>query len=188
MDGRKFVQHVMDAFAQQAAGTAPAHAANLVASASRPQCFDHAVMNLPASATEFLDAFRGILWHVRDTMSPEQLPMIHCYCFSKAEDLAKDGVRLCEEGLGGPLDAPYSVHEVRDVAPKKRMLCVSFRLPARIAFMSREEVAQMASTTAPTGDISDGASKGTASSDEKNADTIDASARPTKRTRLDTDS
>jgi hypothetical protein len=52
----------------------------------RPR-IDHFVMNLPESAIDFLDAFRGFL-------SPENIgidameiydvmPMIHCYCFTR---------------------------------------------------------------------------------------------------------
>ena len=48
---------------------------------------------------------------------------------------ASDAVRLCEAGLGGPINPSHcEVHEVRDVAPRKRMLCVSFVLPPEIAF------------------------------------------------------
>lgn len=40
--------------------------------------FHHAVMNLPASATEFLDAFRGA---IRRESWEGPLPLVHCYTF-----------------------------------------------------------------------------------------------------------
>lgn len=44
------------------------------------------------------------------------------------------GVReRVEAALGGPLDGEPKIHLVREVAPNKRMLCVSFELPAAIA-------------------------------------------------------
>lgn len=83
--------------------------------------FDHAIMNLPASAPEFLDAFRGFKGNT--------LPKIHVYCFTgKDYDAKKAAVARCEKALGCNL-SNASVHLVRDVAPKKNMLCVSFTLP-----------------------------------------------------------
>lgn len=49
-----------------------------------PVLFDHAVMNLPASAIEFVDAFRGAfnagVWEGRP------LPLVHCYTFRTASE------------------------------------------------------------------------------------------------------
>merc|ERR1712100_325992 len=60
------------------------------------------------------------------------MPWIHCYGFSAAEDPKKDYLRMVEESIGCPLpDA--QVKEVRDVSPHKRMILASFPLPLSVA-------------------------------------------------------
>ncbi|KIM88837.1 hypothetical protein PILCRDRAFT_813821 [Piloderma croceum F 1598] len=106
----------------------------------RPR-IDHFVMNLPDSAINFLDAFRGI-------MSPASLgrdvsaiynvmPMVHCYCFTRELEYDKAEVDIrkrVEEQLGYPLVDEVDIHMVRSVAPFKDMYCISFRLPRIVAF------------------------------------------------------
>ena len=54
----------------------------------------HFVMNLPDSAIQFLDAFRGILIddqrNLRETYD-DQMPIIHCHCFTRELELEKAG-------------------------------------------------------------------------------------------------
>ncbi|KAG0053167.1 tRNA(m(1)G37)methyltransferase [Gryganskiella cystojenkinii] len=106
---------------------------------NRLKTFDHFVMNLPATAIEFLDAFRG-LFKGREEQIPEpkvQLPMIHCHCFSKSEEPEVDVRERVEAVMGGKLELDsVKLHWVRKVAPNKNMYCISFRLPAEIAFAS----------------------------------------------------
>ena len=118
----------------------------------------HFVMNLPDSAIQFLDAFRGILIdnqrNLRETYH-DQMPMIHCHCFTRELELdaayqdiqkvrhfmLRFTVNLnlnqrVEDKLGHALMAEVSLHHVRSVAPTKEMYCISFRLPKAVAFES----------------------------------------------------
>jgi len=72
--------------------------------------------------------------------------MVHVHCFStKAEDnitATKDVCERVSEKLGvqmkaGDGEGEVRVYDVRDVAPKKRMFCASFRLPKEVAFRER---------------------------------------------------
>jgi tRNA (guanine37-N1)-methyltransferase len=98
--------------------------------------FQHAIMNLPASAPEFLDAFQGY--------SGKTLPRVHVHCFGTKEDDADDqAIQRCADALGCPLDPKENdviVRIVRDVAPNKNMLCVSFNLPEQVSLLPRMDL------------------------------------------------
>ncbi|RHY32561.1 hypothetical protein DYB32_002433 [Aphanomyces invadans] len=104
MDGRAFLAHLLSSKIQ----------------------FTQVIMNLPAIALEFLDAFPGQF----DEWEGE-LPTIHTYCFTTNMDAPEKDVQ--ETILGAKLEE-FSVHHVRDVAPKKLMMCISFKLPAAAAY------------------------------------------------------
>ena len=90
----------------------------------------HIVMNLPALALEFLSAFSGMLkshnGRLDGSMVPS-LPRVHCHCFSKAENPEQDVQEQAALQLGHDLQNS-SVRHVRNVAPNKEMMCVSFDL------------------------------------------------------------
>lgn len=120
---------------------------------TRPQIFDHYVMNLPATAVEFLDAFRGVYAGRESLFTPhtsQRLPMIHVYCFSgHSENPSDDHQDICKriserigytitpedrQGGSGNPDIELELYDVRVVSPKKQMFCASFRLPREVAF------------------------------------------------------
>lgn len=109
MDAREFVRHLR---AEQKIGSVPP--------------FQHVVMNLPAIAIEFLDVFDGLYIGAPSNF----LPRIHCYCFASEDDKAAEVIKRVEEVLKCRVQA--DVREVRHVAPKKYMMCVSFLLPGEV--------------------------------------------------------
>ncbi|KAL0335839.1 UNVERIFIED_CONTAM: tRNA (guanine(37)-N1)-methyltransferase 2 [Sesamum radiatum] len=86
---------------------------------------DHVIMNLPASALQFLDAFRGL---IHKKYWKGSLPWVHCYCFIRANETEDLNISEAEAALGASIQDP-TFHRVRDVAPNKAMFCLSFRLP-----------------------------------------------------------
>ncbi|WFD36628.1 tRNA (guanine(37)-N(1))-methyltransferase [Malassezia cuniculi] len=146
--------------AQASVGAAPSAQTQLVPGPRR--LIDHFVMNLPATAIEFLDAFRGVYTRLEARVGSalaeelqsrandsevEPLPMVHVHCFTKALDAP--GEDICERasdalglGKGERLVPPgkdnatpdLSLHLVRSVAPNKDMYCLSFRLPRSVLF------------------------------------------------------
>ncbi len=110
----------------------------------QPKTFDHYIMNLPATAITFLDAFIG-LYHGQENLFSAhkglKLPMIHVHCFStKSDDNVDEKRKICKEISERiqfeirPDDPEVMIWDVRDVAPQKRMFCASFRLPGEVAF------------------------------------------------------
>jgi len=88
--------------------------------------YDHVLMNLPAIAPEFLNVFRG--WRG----DYDHRPVIHVHCFAAKVEGDQEAIARCGKSLGCQLDLvidQVSVHEVRNVSPKKNMYCVSFKLP-----------------------------------------------------------
>ncbi|KAK4479252.1 hypothetical protein RD792_014763, partial [Penstemon davidsonii] len=77
--------------------------------------FDHVIMNLPASALQFLDAFRGL---IDKSTWKGSLPLIHCYCFMRSTETKELIISEAEAALGASIQEPI-FHKVRDVAPNK---------------------------------------------------------------------
>jgi tRNA (guanine37-N1)-methyltransferase len=110
---------------------------------------DHVIMNLPASAPEFLDAFRGYEGVKR--------PCIHVHCFapkaSEATDY-QDALDRCSSALGCTLDRisnDVHVHVVRDVSPNKNMLSVSFLLPVEAQSLVKMKLQPLRTETSEPG-------------------------------------
>lgn len=118
---------------------------------SVPKYYKHYVMNLPDTATEFLDSFIG-LYKDKDLRtkifgSTEAkdivLPMIHVHCFHKhpphvpeptEEEVTEALRRRISDKLNHEMKAEeLYIHNVRKVAPTKVMYCISFKLPLEVA-------------------------------------------------------
>jgi tRNA (guanine37-N1)-methyltransferase len=113
-----------------------------------PATFSHFVMNLPATAVEFLDAYRGCYLGLEKPFMEGQfqMPMVHVYTFHRetADSPLEDAGRaICEEiskSLGYRMtNETVDIHDVRRVAPNKGMYCASFRLPQEVAFGDPKE-------------------------------------------------
>lgn len=149
LDGRDFLTDITKSLVGEAFPSG-------VKNGSSPVCpYSTVIMNLPASAVEFLDAFRGLFCCVSEEFrSSVILPLIHCYCFVKSDSYIKTGseqeytgaalLQVCRHLGVSLLDGQEDCHVkvVRDVSPRKAMVRVSFRLPPEVAYCSGEEAKQ----------------------------------------------
>ena len=94
----------------------------------------HVVMNLPALAVEFLDAFKCLLaGNEMLTSKPVVLPKVYCYCFTDIT-VTEESDKLNEVKervigiVGHSVEADLALRFVRTVAPNKDMMCVTFTL------------------------------------------------------------
>jgi tRNA (guanine37-N1)-methyltransferase len=167
MDGREFIKHaVIEALNNPFVDVRPLQSSKERARQARTgggppaalpvqRTIKHFVMNLPATALEFLDAYRLAFSdpqhssRLRELYTSTTMPMVHCHCFTRelerpqAEvDILKVGFcfasislahrsQRAERALGVALESP-SFHYVRRVAPTKDMYCLSFVLPTSI--------------------------------------------------------
>lgn len=117
------------------------HALNLdardfVAQYVKPQraTQSHILMNLPALGPDFCDCFRGVFHNQLAADATVVMPIVHCYGFTKQADYRADmSRRICEAMECDALPADTHYELVREVAPEKLMICVSFRLPREVA-------------------------------------------------------
>ena len=115
----------------------------------QPRIFSHYVMNLRASGINFVSSFVGLyssvpgvpVEEIKKLFEGRRMPLVHVHCFStKSEDNVKEKEEICQElsrqmGYTITPDMPgVDIYDVRDVAPKKRMFCATFRLPEEVAF------------------------------------------------------
>nr|POF12909.1 trna (guanine(37)-n1)-methyltransferase [Quercus suber] len=159
-DGRTFIRTATAALAQtehvvevhsKSSRKGPKTPPKVLRTITQPKTFSHYVMNLPATALTFLPSFIGLYkqpelrgLHASALPPFKPLPLIHAYCFStKSDGNVEEGIKICAEIsslLGYDLQpgevekGGVEIWDVRDVAPKKRMFCASFRLPEEVAF------------------------------------------------------
>lgn len=111
-----------------------------------PNEISHFVMNLPDSAIDFLGNFVGLYSKDVDANIKKVMPWIHVHCFEKYgndEDLSMEELysrvhaRILKSMDTNSTILPIetmSFHLVRKVSPTKPMFCVSYKLPAELAY------------------------------------------------------
>lgn len=98
---------------------------------------EHIAMNLPALAYEFLDVFHDWLNDDEVQLVNKSPPLVHLYCFvkvGKQDDPKPVAKELVESVLGCkiPDESLNVIYHVRNVAPNKEMMRVSFYLSDKL--------------------------------------------------------
>uniref|UniRef100_A0A6V7L5G4 tRNA (guanine(37)-N1)-methyltransferase n=1 Tax=Bracon brevicornis TaxID=1563983 RepID=A0A6V7L5G4_9HYME len=99
--------------------------------------FEHIAMNLPALAIEFLDVFSDWMDQEEIKLVIKNPPLVHLYCFvraTKSDDPKIIAQEIVEEQLNIKFtsESLKMIQYVRNVAPNKEMMRVSFYLTEEI--------------------------------------------------------
>ena len=104
--------------------------------------FHHYVMNLPASAIDFIGAFRGLYTAHAFKIEQKEAPFLQLYTFRSSEMPKEDILHrmnqnwsLSDDFLATHLDQlQANFHMVRKVSPKKEMWRVSMKIPLSVLY------------------------------------------------------
>lgn len=98
----------------------------------------HVTMNLPALAVDFLDAFIGLVDASEDLPQTRPEVTIHVYSFCCNSSATEEMMEKVNSALSYKLGESDVVElvDVRDVAPNKHMIRLSFNLPDAVLYSS----------------------------------------------------
>ena len=134
LDGREFIRQVVRA------DLVESWRAEKAKSQGKGQF--HVIMNLPAIAVEFLDAFVGLTADELDDQSIGEryrnntltMPTVYCYCFHQIELDKGQMVANVKSRLNCDMIESIDVFFIRKVAPAKDMYRLTVRLPKQVLF------------------------------------------------------
>ena len=146
LDGREFIAEVIrdnliDNWMKLSALNE--ESTNGQSTSKRPQF--HVIMNLPAIAVEFLDAFIGLTTDKLDDETISDLyrndklalPNVYCYCFHQADLDKTEMIGNVKRRLNYDAIDKVDLFFIRKVAPNKDMYRITFRLPKEVLFAQK---------------------------------------------------